>query len=550
MDFSDLFPLIDGDTPYRRLEGDFLGRETWRGREYLLVDPASLRALAREAFHDLAFFLRPSFLKKLRDLRDDPLSSDNDRFVVEALMKNAAVAAEGILPLCQDTGTATIMGWKGEEVLTGAEDEVFLTRGVGDAYRDNCLRYSQTAARGMFDEANTGTNLPAQIDIAAVPGGEYRFLFVAKGGGSANKTSFFPGTPTLLNPPALEKFIRERVAALGTSACPPYRLAVVVGGLSAEMNLKTLKLATAGLLDRLPGVSGGEGMPGAADRPDGKNHREYVRPFLDREWSRRLLEAARETGLGAQFGGRHLAMDARVIRLPRHAASVPVSIGVSCNADRNILGKISRDGVFLEELERNPPLPEGISPAVAARIDLRQPMDRIRRDLSRLAPGSLVLLSGPMVVARDIAHARLRERLKNDGSLPSYFRDHPVYYAGPAKTPPGLPIGSFGPTTAQRMDSYLPEFMAAGASLVSLAKGNRSPEVAAACRDHGGFYLGTIGGAAALLAAENITSSRIVDYPELEMEAVRMIEVRDFPAFVLVDDKGGDFYASILSRRA
>jgi fumarate hydratase class I len=391
----------------------------------------------------------------------------------------------------------------------------------------------------MFDEANTGTNLPAQIDIGSVPGGEYRFLFIAKGGGSANKTAFFQETNALLNPAALEKFIRDKVAALGTAACPPYHLALVVGGLSAEMNLKTLKLATSGLLDDLPGE-------GAAE--------EYAEPFLDREWSGRLLEAARETGLGAQFGGGYLALDARVVRLPRHAASCPVSIGVSCSADRNILGKITSDGVFLEELDRNPGrfLPGtaaagGFPSAAAAGIDLRRPMEEIRRDLSRLPPGSLVLLSGPVVVARDIAHARLFERLKKEGQVPSYFRDHPVYYAGPSKTPPGYPIGSFGPTTAQRMDSYLPGFMAAGASLVTLAKGNRSPAVTSACREHGGFYLGTIGGAAALLAAENIASSETVDYPELGMEAVRLVEVRDFPAFILVDDKGGDFYASVLA---
>lgn len=540
MDFSKIFNDLDAKTRYRRLETGPVRRETWKNREFLSVDPGALKRLAEEAFHDLAFFLRGAHLEKLSAVAANPDSSSNDRYVAESLLKNAAISAEGLLPMCQDTGTATVVAWKGEGVLTGTDDAGVLTRGVFDAYANNYLRYSQVSPRSMFDEADTGTNLPAQIDISAVPGGEYRFLFVAKGGGSANKTSLFQESRALLNPEALEKFIREKVAALGVAACPPYHLALVVGGLSPEMNLKTLKLATTGLLDGMPGVGDG-------GKPEG---------YLDREWSRKLLDAARESGLGAQFGGGNLALDARVIRLPRHAGSCPVSIGVSCSADRNLLAKITAEGVFLEEPERNPAArfaaavhaSAGVSAAGGIRIDLQRPMEEIIRELSGLRAGDLVLLSGPVVVARDIVHARLYEMLKEGRGLPDYFSDHPVYYAGPAKTPPGYAIGSFGPTTAQRMDSYLPDFMAAGASRVTLAKGNRSPAAAAACRAHGGFYLGTIGGAAALLAEDNITASRVLDFPELGMEAVRLIEARDFPAFILVDDKGNDFYASILAR--
>jgi fumarate hydratase class I len=551
---------------YRRITGAAVGTE-FRGKgRFLVLDPEVLRLLAEEAFHDLAYHLRPAHLEKTAAVLDDPEASDNDRYVAGALLRNAVIAAEGVLPMCQDTGTATVIAWKGDRVLVegaGSKDgtdsaagpdsrdgtgAAALERGILDAYQKNYLRYSQVAPLSMFDEADTGTNLPAQIDIYAGSGEEYRFLFVAKGGGSANKTAFFQESKALLNPAALEKFIREKVAALGTAACPPYHLAMVVGGLSPEMNLKTLKLATTGFLDTLPETGTEDG-----------------RAFLDREWSGFLARAARESGLGAQFGGKHLALDARVIRLPRHAGSCPVSIGVSCSADRNVLAKITADGIFLEELDRDPArfltggaagrggasTAHGAFPGAAAggagvRIGLDRPMDEIRRELSRLPAGALVLLSGPLVVARDIVHAKLYERLLRSESLPSYFRDHPVYYAGPAKTPPGYAIGSFGPTTAQRMDAYLPEFMAAGASLVTLAKGNRSAKAAEACKAYGGFYLGTIGGAAALLAAQNISASEVIDMEELGMEAVRRIEVRDFPAFILADDKGSDFYRSIL----
>ena len=531
---------------YRRLTRSHVHRESWRGKDFLILEPEALRLLAEEAFHDLGFYLRTSHLKKMAAVLRDPEASENDRYVVRALLTNAAISAEGILPLCQDTGTATVVAWKGERVfLEGSEgdgDKAHLSRGVFDAYDRSHFRYSQVAAFSMFDEADTGTNLPAQIDVYSEPGEEYRFLFVAKGGGSANKTSFFQESKALLTPEKLERFLREKVAALGTAACPPYHLAVVIGGLSAENNLKTLKLATTGFLDDLPAAGNKEGAA-----------------FLDREWSDRLLKIARESGLGAQFGGRHLALDARVIRLTRHAGSCPVSIGVSCCADRNVLGKITAEGIFLEKLDRDPARflvsadagkPSSAREASSVpRIDLKKSMHEIRTELSKHPTGSLVLLSGPVVVARDIVHAKLAGLVERGEPLPRYFLDHPVYYAGPSKTPPGYVIGSFGPTTAQRMDSYLAGFMKLGASLVTLAKGNRSPQVTAACKDSGGFYLGTIGGAAALLAKENITASEVVGFPELGMEAVRLIEVKDFPVFILVDDKGNDFYRCIAENR-
>jgi fumarate hydratase class I len=555
MEFLRILTALDGETRFRRLQGIEITTEEWKNETFLRVGPGALRRLAEEAFHDIAFYLRASHLEKIAAITGDPLASANDRYVASALVRNALIASEGLLPLCQDTGTATVIAWKGERVLTGLNDEEALNRGIFDAYDKNSLRYSQVVPRSMCDEINTGTNLPAQCDIYAVPGGDYRFLFIAKGGGSANKTSFFQESKALLNEAALEKFIREKTAAIGVAACPPYHLAVVAGGLSPEMNLKTLKLATTGFLDGLPDYESA-----AQDRNAVQEnlYPDTAGAFFDREWSSRLLAAARDSGLGAQFGGRHFALDARVIRLPRHAASCPVSIGVSCNADRNILAKITQDGAFLEELERKPGRffadPEKESPVSGDgpvreksvfRIDLSGPMDDIRRQLSLGAAGDRVLLSGPVVVARDMAHARLFAMLESGKPLPGYFRDHPVYYAGPAKTPQGYAIGSFGPTTAQRMDSYLPAFMARGASLVTLAKGNRRPPVTEACARYGGFYLGTIGGAAALLAAENITGSRILDFPEFGMEAVRLIVVRDFPAFILADDKGNDFYAAI-----
>jgi fumarate hydratase class I len=536
MDFTHIFSAWEAKTRFRGLEVPPPARELWGKEVFLRAAPEALSLLAEEAFHDLAFYLRSARLEKMAAILEDPSAPENDRYVAHCLLRNAVIAAEGVLPLCQDTGTATAVAWKGERVLTGADDERALGRGVFAAYNKNCLRYSQVVPSSMCGEANTGGNMPAQTDIYAVPGNEYRFLFVAKGGGSANKTSFFQESKALLNEAALEKFIREKVRQIGVAACPPYRLALVVGGLSPEMNVKTLKLATTGFLDLLPdyGGSGAENNPCAA--------------FLDKDWSSRLLLAARETRLGAQFGGDYFALDAIAIRLPRHAASCPVSLGVSCNADRNILAKITTEGVFLENLERSPgrffkAAGEAPQDTAAARIDLTQPMSEILRALSRRAVGDRVLLSGPVVVARDMAHARLFEMLKSGAALPPYFRDHPVYYAGPAKTPEGCAIGSFGPTTAQRMDGYLPDFMAAGFSLISLAKGNRGAGVTAACKKYGGFYLGTIGGAAALLAKENILKSEVLDFPEFGMEAVRRIEVREFPAFVLSDDKGNDFYA-------
>jgi fumarate hydratase class I len=548
MDFSEIFTAADAAVSFRRLETEDAGlaHEEWKGESFLRVKPSVIARLAEQAFHDLAFYLRASHLEKIAAILKDPQASANDRCVARSLLRNAAIAAEGLLPLCQDTGTAAVIAWKGERVLSGGRDEEALTRGAFEAYNKNCLRYSQIFPSSMCGEANTANNMPAQTDIYAAAGDEYRFLFTAKGGGSANKTSFFQASKALLNEAALEKFIDEKVRAIGAAACPPYHLAMVVGGLSPEMNLKILKLATTGFLDGLPGYAGVE----TGEKPAGFQ----CRAFLDTQWSGRLQAAARNTRLGAQFGGKYFALDARVIRLPRHAASCPVSIGVSCNADRNILAKITPEGVFLENLERGPArfleaAQTGGPETTAARIDLNKPMNEIRRELSRFSAGDMVFLSGPVIVARDMAHARLFEMLAGGKPLPAYFRDHPVYYAGPSKTPQGYAIGSFGPTTAQRMDGYLEDFMAAGFSLVSLAKGNRAPAVTLACKKYGGFYLGTIGGAAALLAAENITKSEVLDFPEFGMEAVRRIELRDFPAFVLSDDKGNDFYAGTAAEK-
>jgi len=503
-------------------------------RVILRIDASVLRQIAFEAFHDVNFFFRTTHLEAWARILSDPDASDNDRFVVAALLKNAAISAEGILPSCQDTGTATIIGLKGEGVSTDADDEEALSRGAAEAYATCNLRFSQVAPISMLDDADTRTNLPAQVDLHAVPsngpgGGEYRLLFIAKGGGSANKTSFFQETRALLKEDALDAFLRDRVRALGTAGCPPYHLCVVIGGSSPEQNLTMLKLATAGALDLLPTA------PPA--------------PFRDPAWEARLLAHARESRLGAQFGGACLALDARVIRLARHAASLPISIGVSCSAHRNALARIGVDGVWLEDFDRAPGrfLPRAIdvlsrASAAARRIDLGQPLASVRAQLAGCRLGALVLLSGPLIVARDAAHARLAALLAQGLPLPDWFLRHPVYYAGPAATPPGRVIGSFGPTTAQRMDPYVRSFMAAGASLVMLAKGNRSPGVVDACRDYGGFSLGTIGGAAALIAQENIVAEELVAWPELGMEAVRRIEVKDLPAFICIDDKGGNLY--------
>lgn len=521
------------------------GNATGRPAARLRIEASVLRRLAFEAFRDINFLFRTSHLEGWSAILDDPSASDNDRFVAAALLANAAIAAEGVLPSCQDTGTATVIGLKGTGVSVDADDEAAIAEGVRDAYAQCNLRFSQVAPVSMFDDRPTIANLPAQIDIHAVGTGgpgdrEYRLLFVAKGGGSANKTVFSQENRTLLEEAAFEAFLRRRITALGVAGCPPYHLAVVVGGTSAERNLEILKLATAGALDHLADVASAAGRDARAD-PGAA--------FRDRAWEERALSIARSTGLGAQFGGAFLALDVRVVRLPRHAASLPVSVGVSCSAHRNAVARIDADGAWLEELDRDPArfLPRAaavLERAVggAARVDLSLPMGEVRRRLSGLAPGTLVLLDGPMIVARDAAHARFARRLRDTGELPAYLREHAVYYAGPARTPPGHVIGSFGPTTAQRMDPYVDAFMRAGASLVMVAKGNRSRGVSAACREHGGFSLGTIGGAAALIARDHVTRDEVIDFPDLGMEAVRRIEVRGLPAFVVVDDRGASLY--------
>ena len=536
MNLAQLFDnnFTAGKTALRRLDSDGIRVESFSGRNVLRVEPNVLRRLAREAFRDVNFFLRTSHLEGWAAALDDPAASANDRFVAAALLKNAALSAEGVLPLCQDTGTSTVVGFKGESVFTGGEDAAELEAGICETYATRNLRFSQAAPLSMFEERNTGDNLPAQIDLYAASGEEYQFLFVAKGGGSSNKTSLFQETKALLNEESFAKFLKEKIRALGVAACPPYHLGLVVGGTSPEFNLKMLKLATAGALDYLPDEADGGGEP-----------------YRDRLWERRLVEIAAETGLGAQFGGKYLALSARVIRCARHGGSCPVSLGVSCSAHRNALARITADGILLEQFDTNPArfLPQALEVfqkaegAAMASIDLDRPIREVCQSLSRFRSGSMVLLSGTMIVARDAAHARLYRLLKEGRPLPEYLLKHPIYYAGPAETPPGCVIGSFGPTTAQRMDGYLAEFMAQGASLITLAKGNRSAAVAEACRTHGGFYLGTIGGAAALLAKENIVASEVLDYADLGMEAVRRIQVQNLPAFIIVDDKGNNLYA-------
>ena len=522
------------------MEGGGVRWEESGGRRVLGIDPGLLSRLAFEAFRDVNFLFRTPHLEQWAAILGDPRASENDRYVAAVLLRNAAISAEGVLPACQDTGTAAVIGMKGEDVRTGADDEQLIAAGVREAYATCNLRFSQVAPVSLFEEEDTRSNLPAQIDIYSAPAGspggaEYRFLFIAKGGGSANKTAFFQETKALLNEASLEKFLREKVRALGTAGCPPYHLAAVIGGSSAEENLKILKLATAGALDAAPFF--GEVRAGAPPEPG--------QPFRDAGGEERLVSYARETGFGAQFGGAFLALDARVVRLARHAASLPVSIGVSCSAHRNALARVGDDGAWIEDFDRDPSrfLPRAlpvISRATggAARVDLDRPIREVCAELSRYPVGTLVLLSGPMAVARDAAHARLARMLREGQPLPRWLSAHPVYYAGPARTPPGGVIGSFGPTTAQRMDPYVRSFQSRGASLVMLAKGNRSAEVAESCREFGGFSLGTIGGAAAVIARENIVREQILAFPELGMEAVRRIEVRDLPAFVVIDDKG------------
>ena len=532
-EFTELLPLGPDTTPYRLVTTDGVEEVDTPLGTFLRVSPEAIRRLTAEAMRDIAHLLRPGHLQQLRNILDDPEASANDRFVALDLLKNASISAGGVLPMCQDTGTAIVKAKKGQFVMTGSNDEEAIAHGVFDTYLTSNLRYSQMAPLTTYEEKNTGNNLPAEIKIAAVPGNEYKFLFMAKGGGSANKSYLFQETKALLNEKTLLPWVFDKLVSLGTAACPPYHLAVVIGGTSAEHAVETAKLASARYLDSLPtsGSALGHG-------------------FRDVDLEGKILDLARKTGIGAQFGGKYFCHDVRVIRLPRHGASCPVAFAVSCSADRQALGKITRDGVFLEQLETDPArfLPEVTHEELSdevVHIDLTRPMDEIRATLSRHPVKTRVMLSGPMVVARDIAHAKLKERLDSGAGLPDYMKNHCVYYAGPAKTPEGMASGSFGPTTAGRMDSYVEEFQAAGGSFVMLAKGNRSRQVTEACRRHGGFYLGSIGGPAARLAQDCITKVEVLEYPELGMEAVWRIEVHDFPAFIVVDDKGNDFFDQV-----
>jgi fumarate hydratase, class I len=531
--YHEPFPLGPEDAPYRKLTGDHISTAIFEGERVVKIDPAALTLLARDAFVDCAHLLRPGHLAQLRAVLEDPEASANDKFVALDLLKNANIAAGKVLPMCQDTGTAIVMGKKGQRVWTGGDDAAALSAGIRRTFTETNLRYSQVAPLSMYEEVNTGDNLPAQIDLYAEPGDQYKFLFVAKGGGSANKSFLYQQTKAVLNPKSLLKFLDEKIRTLGTAACPPYHLAIVIGGTSAEMNLKTVKLASCRFLDALP-----------------TQGNRYGQAYRDRGFEEEVLELTRGLGIGAQFGGKYFCHDVRVIRLPRHGASLPIGIGVSCSADRQILGKITADGVFLEELETNPArfLPDIETSALGGEVipvDLARPMDEIRRTLSQHPIKARLSLTGPLIVARDIAHAKLQERLDRGEGLPDYVKNHPIYYAGPAKTPQGYASGSFGPTTAGRMDSYVDAFMAAGGSFVTLAKGNRGAEVRAACRKHGGFYLGSIGGPAARLAQDCIRKIEVVEYPELGMEAIWRIEVVDFPAFIVIDDKGNDFFAGL-----
>ncbi|PKW26240.1 fumarate hydratase [Phycicoccus duodecadis] len=547
--YEDMLPVEADETPYRLLTTE--GVEVVDGpggRRFLQVAPEALRLLTETAMHDIAHYLRPAHLQQLANILDDPEASNNDKFVALDLLKNANIAAGGVLPMCQDTGTAIVMGKRGQHVLTEGTDEEALSRGVYDAYTRLNLRYSQMAPVTMWEERNTGSNLPAQVELYAdtAPGHEttYKFLFMAKGGGSANKSFLFQETKAILNPEAMMRFLDEKLRSLGTAACPPYHLAIVIGGTSAEFALKTAKYASAKYLDQLPK----QGDPVTAHG------------FRDTELEEQVLELTRQLGIGAQFGGKYFCHDVRVVRLPRHGASLPVAIAVSCSADRQVLGRITPEGVFIEQLETDPArfLPEqtpaalddaqgvgGTGAGAVVAIDLNRPMDEILAELTQHPVKTRLSLTGPLVVARDIAHAKIKERLDAGEEMPQYLKDHPVYYAGPAKTPEGMPSGSFGPTTAGRMDSYVDQFQAAGGSLVMLAKGNRSRQVTDACQAHGGFYLGSIGGPAARLAQDCIRSVEVLEYPELGMEAVWKIEVEDFPAFIVVDDKGEDFFAGV-----
>jgi len=530
-----LFPLGKDDTPYRKIATEGVRVERVLGEDVLVVPREALRALSEAAFNDINHLLRPAHLASLKAIVEDPEASNNDKFVAFEFLKNANISAGGVLPMCQDTGTAIIMGRKGRLVWSGGDDEAALAEGARDAYLKRNLRYSQLAPLSMFEEKNTRSNMPAQVELYAENSAdaEYKLLFIAKGGGSANKAFLFQATPSILTRERLLAFLKEKVLTLGTAACPPYHLAIVIGGTSAELTMKTVKLASCKYYDALP------------ERGSEDGH-----AFRDREMEREIQKMTQSLGVGAQFGGKYFCHDVRVIRLPRHGASLPIGLGVSCSADRQALGKITRDGVFLEQLEHNPAkyLPDVDAAALGGavvKIDLIRPMKEILAQLSRHPIKTRLSLTGPMIVARDLAHAKLRERLERGEGLPDYFKNHPIYYAGPAKTPAGYASGSFGPTTAGRMDSFVDDFQAAGGSMVSLAKGNRSPAVREACKKHGGFYLASVGGAAANLAEHCIKKVDVVEYPELGMEAIWRIEVVDFPAFIVIDDKGNDFFKDL-----
>ncbi|NIZ03049.1 fumarate hydratase [Thalassospira lucentensis] len=529
--YKPMFDLGKDTTPYRKIGDEGVSTVDVNGETYLKVAPEAIEKLTLQAFFDCSHLLRPGHLAQLRKILDDDEATPNDKFVAMDLLKNASIASGGVLPMCQDTGTAIVMGKRGGKVITDGSDEEALSKGIWQAYQKHNLRFSQVSPQSMFEEKNTGSNLPAQIDLYATKGDEYKFMFMAKGGGSANKTFLFQQTKALLNPESLRKFLDEKIRTLGTSACPPYHLSIVIGGTSAEANLKTVKMGSARYYDSLPTEGGDHGQA-----------------YRDLEWEQKVLEMTREMGIGAQFGGKYFCHDVRVIRLPRHGASCPVGLGVSCSADRQILGKITKDGIFIEDLEHDPAkyLPhvtdEHLDDEVV-KVDLNRSMDEIRKQLSGYTVKTRLSLTGTVIVARDIAHAKIKERLDAGEEMPEYLKNHPVYYAGPAKTPEGMPSGSFGPTTAGRMDAYVEQFQAAGGSFVMLAKGNRSKQVKDACQKYGGFYLGSIGGPAARLAQDCIKKVEVHEYPELGMEAVWKIEVEDFPAFIVIDDKGNDFFA-------
>lgn len=535
-EYQEMFPLGPDKTEYYHLTSDYVKVENWNGHEMLVVDPEALTVLARQATHDNAFMLRREHNEMVAKILRDPEASANDKYVALTLLRNAEIAAKGQLPFCQDTGTAICIGNKGQNVYTGGGDEERISKGVYDTYTQNNLRYSQNAPLNMYDEVNTGCNLPAQIDLHAVDGDEYKFVFVAKGGGSANKTYLYQETKAIINPKTLVPFLVEKMKTLGTAACPPYHIAFVIGGTSAEKNLETVKKASIKYYDELPTQGNALGHA-----------------FRDVELEKQLLEASRNIGLGAQFGGKYFAHDIRVIRLPRHGASCPIGMGVSCSADRNCKAKINRDGLWIEKLDANPGelIPEEMRNAGegdAIKIDLNRPMSEVLAELTKYPVSTRLSLNGTIIVGRDIAHAKIKERLDKGEPMPQYLKDHPIYYAGPAKTPAGMASGSFGPTTAGRMDPYVDQFQAAGGSMIMIAKGNRSQQVTDACKKHGGFYLGSIGGPAAILAQNSIKKVELLEYPELGMEAIWRIEVEDFPAFILVDDKGNDFFKEIAEK--